>query len=74
MFTHPADTSIVSFNQETFLSTLNMETAGSYETSVKIYHPASYLIPENGQKYVSGRMCSSGVEPSSIFQTSFSIS
>jgi hypothetical protein len=48
-----------------------MEKAGSSETSVKIYHPASYLIPENGRKYMSGRMCSSGVERSSIFQTSF---
>jgi hypothetical protein len=48
-----------------------MEIAGSSKTSIKIYHPASYLILENGRKYMSGGMCSSGVEPSSIFQTSF---
>ena len=70
MSTHRADTSIASFNQETFSSTLNMETVNSSETSVKIYHPARCLILENSRKYVSGRMCSSGVESSSIFQTS----
>jgi hypothetical protein len=70
MYTHPADTSIASFNQETFSSTLNMETASSSETSVKMYHPASRHILEKSRKYMSGKMCSSGVQSSSIFQTS----
>jgi hypothetical protein len=57
-------------NQETFSYTLNMDTADSSEMSVKIYHPARWLILENSRKYVSVRMCSSGVESSSIFRTS----
>ena len=68
--THHADTSIASFNQETFSSILYMETRGFSETSVKIYHPARCLILENIRKYMSGRLCSSTVESSSIFQTS----
>jgi hypothetical protein len=68
--THPADTSIAFFNQETFSSTLDMETAGSSETSLKTYHPARCLILETSRKYMSVRMCSSGVESSSSFQTS----
>jgi len=67
---HPAVTTIALFNQETFSSIFNRERTGSSEKSHKIYHPARYLILENSRKYMSGRMCSSGVESSSIFQTS----
>jgi hypothetical protein len=67
--THPAYQSIALFTQATFSFTLNMEIAGSSETSIKIYHSTSHFVLENSWKYMSGRTCSSEVDSSSIFQT-----